>query len=121
MLIVLSQSPIFFAKDKYRGYRAEQPIPGSKGLTFRTLDNHWYSTDGDDIFLDTKQLHVCSVENFRFVFAAETDGSDINRWTTDGCHYYYGVWKVPSEDYLNMTVYPASGGFAKDKHFRFIF
>lgn len=113
--------PIYewFAKDKNRGYDEEHPIASSKGQTFSVIDGY-YTTDGTNIFLDTLPLNVCSVRNFHFVF---TDGNEDEwqRWTTDGCFYYYMNFKVPSDDYAHMKIYKNSGGFSKDRKYVYFF
>lgn len=109
----------FYAKDKNRGYWSQFPIPSSNGKTFKTIDEDCYSTDGVDVFFDTSALHVCSAKNFRFVFNDGIEKFQCYRWTTDGCHYYYMDFKVPSEDYKSILVYPNSGGLSKDKQWAY--
>ncbi len=110
----------WFAKDKNKGYRTRYPVISSRGTTFKTIDNDWYSTDGVDIFFDTLPLHVCSAKNFRFVFNDNSEQLHPYRWTTDGCFYYYMHFKVPSKDYSDVVVYKNSGGLSKDKNYVYI-
>jgi hypothetical protein len=60
-------------------------------------------------------LHVCSAEDFRFVFNDNSEQLQSYRWTTDGCFYFYMNFKAPSDDYANVIVYKNSGGLSKDK------
>ncbi|MBS1604591.1 MAG: DKNYY domain-containing protein [Bacteroidetes bacterium] len=102
-----------YARDKNRGYYGRDRILSSRGQTFRVIDDD-YSSDGVNVFYDTLPLNVCSVKDFRFVM----DDKDKNeRWATDGCFYYYGKYKVPSDDYANMQVFKNSGGLSKDKNY----
>lgn len=101
----------FYARDKLSGYHDKNPVKSSHGPTFKVIDAY-YSTDGIDVFYNTSPLHVCAPTNFRFVYPSEDGWS---RWTTDGCFYYYMNFKVPSDDYQNMTLYKGSGGLSKDK------
>jgi hypothetical protein len=106
----------WFAKDKFRGYRDHYPINSSRGLSFTTIDKDWYSTDGCDVFFDTLPLKVCAAKKFRFIFKDDQE-SEVSRWATDGCFYYYGSYKVPSNDYANLKVFKNSGGLAKDNYY----
>ncbi|MNY13719.1 hypothetical protein D3C86_1468690 [compost metagenome] len=103
----------FYAKDKNKGYYAGDSIENSKGKSFKVIDSY-YSTDGYDIFYTTKALHVCSAKNFKFVYKDNSE-DEWQRWTTDGCYYYFKELKIPSHDYKNVTLFKGSAGFAKDK------
>lgn len=39
----------------------------------------------------------------------------FERWSTDGCFYYFNNFKIPSNDYENIKFFIGSAGFAKDK------
>jgi hypothetical protein len=49
--------------------------------------------------------------NFKFVYG----GGNYESWTTRGKNYYFNNYKVPSDDYENLKIYPKSGGLSKDK------
>lgn len=102
----------WYAKDKFRGYYAGDSILSSTGINFKIIDSY-YSTDGKDVFHTTKPLHVCNTKNFKFVYTDEKNTWE--RWTTDGCYYYFREYKIPSEDYKNVQLFKDVGGFAKDK------
>jgi hypothetical protein len=102
-----------YAKDKNKGYYAGNSIESSKGKSFKIIDSY-YSTDGFDIFHTTKALKVCSTKAFKFVYNDHSE-NEWERWTTDGCYYYFGYLKIPSNDYKNITLFKGSAGFAKDK------
>ncbi len=104
----------WFARDKNRGYRGKYPVISSSGASFKTIDDDLYSSDGLDVFYDTMPLHVSSANNFHFVF--NDNSEDFDRWGTDGYFYYSANFKIPSNDYANVTVYKNSGGLAKDKN-----
>lgn len=103
----------FYASDKNSGYYGSDKIEESVGTSFRLLKDG-YATDGHYIFTRTDKIEVCSIKNFRFVFKKKEEDLE-RRWTTDGCHYFYMKYKLPSEDYADMVIYPNSGGLAKDK------
>ncbi|QNF31214.1 DKNYY domain-containing protein (plasmid) [Adhaeribacter swui] len=100
----------FYARDKFRGYYDKDSIISSKGTTFKVIDSY-YSTDGHDIFYTTYPLKVCSVENFRVVY----EQNNWERWTTDGCYYFFKHYKIPSKDYNNVSFFKGSAGLAKDR------
>lgn len=101
----------YYAKDKNFGWYGKDTIKTSNGMTFKVI-NSYFSTDGHDVFYTTEPLKMEDPKNFRFV---EGEG-DIETWTTDGKYYYYNYYKVPSDDYKNLTIYPKSGGLSKDLH-----
>lgn len=100
----------FYAKDKNYGWYGSDTIKTSKGKSFKII-NSYYSTDGYDVFYTTEPLKMLEPKNFKFVIGE----NDLETWTTDGKYYYYNQFKVPSEDYKNLTIYPESGGISKDK------
>ena len=101
----------FYARDKNRGYYGEYPVKNSNGKTFKVI-NGYYSTDGNDYFYDTSALNMTDPKSFKFVYGE----GDFDCWTTDGKYYYYNSYKVPSDDYANLTIYKKSGGISKDRH-----
>jgi hypothetical protein len=101
----------FYARDKNIGYYGKAPIKNSIGKTFKVI-NSYYSTDGKDYFYDTSALNMADPNNFKFVYGE----GDYQCWTTDGKYYYYNNYKVPSDDYANLTIYEKSGGISKDRH-----
>ena len=101
----------FYARDKNNGYYGKDTVKGSSGKTFKVI-NGYYSTDGIDYFFMQDPLHMADPKNFKFVYGE----GDFECWTTDGKYYYYNNYKVPSEDYANLTIYEKSGGIAKDRH-----
>lgn len=98
-----------YARDKFRGYYAGEPVIQSQGPRFKIIDSY-YSTDGLDIFYRTDPLGVCSVENFQTVYVQQ----EWEKWTTDGCYYYFMNFKIPSEDYKNVVIFKKSFGLARD-------
>jgi hypothetical protein len=68
-------------------------------------------------------LKVCSVKDFKFVFGKDENNIDWSsesaseRWAKDGCHYYFGGIRIPSNDYENIIVFKGSPGIAKDSRF----
>jgi hypothetical protein len=101
----------YYAKDKNFGWYGKDTIPTSNGQTFKVINSD-YSTDGHDVFYATAPLKMEEPKNFKFVAGED----DIDTWTTDGKYYYYNNYKVPSDDYKNLIIYPKSGGLSKDKH-----
>jgi len=101
----------WYARDKNVGYYGKDPINNSNGKTFKVI-NSYYSTDGKDYFYDTSALHMTEPNNFKFLYGE----GDYQCWTTDGKYYYYNNYKVPSDDYENLTIYEKSGGISKDRH-----
>ena len=101
----------FYARDKNRGYYGKDPVKGSDGKTF-TVINAYYSRDQKDIYYEIDPLHTVNPEGFKFVHGKD----DFQCWTTDGHYYYYNQYKVPSEEYADLTIYEKSGGLSKDKH-----
>jgi hypothetical protein len=104
----------YYARDKNKGYADSRPVTGSDGRSFRVI-NPYYSTDGKDCFFGAEPLHVADAQHFRFVYGEGTNDC----WTTDGKYYYYGSFKIPSEDYANTTIYEKSGGIAKDSRWAY--
>jgi hypothetical protein len=104
-----------YARDKFRGYYYGDSIKSSHGTTFWWIDEY-YSTDSFDVFFETYPLHVCSVKQFHIVY--ENPGFP---WSTDGCFYYCGAYKIPSDDYEHVTIFKKSHGFAKDKNWVYFF
>jgi hypothetical protein len=101
----------FYAKDKNYGWYGSDTIKTSNGKTFKVI-NSYFSTDGNDVFYTTEPLKMIEPKNFKIV-----EGENNNdTWTTDGKYYYYNQYKVPSDDYDNLTIYPKSGGISKDKN-----
>lgn len=86
---------------------------------FEIIDDY-YSKDNEDVYLMGAPLKVCSVKDFDFVFKGKVKNDDVfiesesERWAKDGCHYYYGTIKVPSEDYDNIKIIKGSMGVTKD-------
>jgi hypothetical protein len=74
-------------------------IKNSNGKTFKVI-NAYYSTDGIDVFHKTDPLNMVDTKNFKFVYGE----GDWQSWTTDGKYYYYNNYKVPSNDYANVTI-----------------
>lgn len=101
-----------FAIDKERAYYSGDSIEGASSRDFKVLERG-YSADYKDIYLQRKPLHVCSVEGFKFIEATD-DKRFFTRWSTDGCHYFYLEYKVPSEDYEKIKIYPKGEGFSTD-------
>ncbi|UIR56773.1 DKNYY domain-containing protein [Sphingobacterium sp. SRCM116780] len=106
-----------FSKDKNYAYYSGEIIKNAVGKNFKPIDEY-FSTDGKDVFLKTEALHVCSVKNFKFVFNDEE--SYTNRWITDGCNYYFGTEKIPSNDYKSIKIYRHLLGLAKDKNWVYL-
>jgi hypothetical protein len=101
----------FYAKDKNYGWYGSDIIKTSNGKTFKVI-NSYFSTDGNDVFYTTEPLNMIEPKNFKIV-----EGENNNdTWTTDGKYYYYNQYKVPSDDYYNLTIYPKSGGISNDKN-----
>ncbi|MDH7464437.1 DKNYY domain-containing protein [Chitinophagaceae bacterium 26-R-25] len=104
----------FYARDKRFGWYGKDTIRNSNGLTFKVI-NDYYSTDGHDVFYTTYPLAMVDPKNFKFVYGE----GDYECWTTDGKYYYYKNYKVPSDDYENLKIYPKSGGISSDRHWAF--
>jgi hypothetical protein len=104
----------FYAKDKNFGWYGKDTIKTSNGKTFKVI-NAYYSTDGIDVFYTTSPLKMSEPKNFRFVYGE----GDYQSWTTDGKYYYYNNYKVPSDDYENLKIYPKSGGISNDRHWAY--
>ena len=91
----------------------------SNSQSFELIDQY-YSMDKNDIYLNGVPLKVCSFKDFEFVFENSTNNEDVwienasDRWARDGCHYYFGAIKIPSEDYKNIKVFKGSMGIVKD-------
>lgn len=101
-----------YAIDKFKGYYAGDSIIGSSSNEFKILEGG-YSSDYKDVYLKTKSLNVCSVQDFKFI-EATNDKRFFTRWSTDGCHYFYLDYKVPSEHYDNIKIYSNGDGFSTD-------
>ena len=65
--------------------------------------------------MGAEALHVADPQHFRIVYGQGTNEC----WATDGKYYYYNSFKIPSEDYANITIYEKSGGIAKDSHWAY--
>jgi hypothetical protein len=102
-----------YSNDKFRGYYCGDSIAFSTANGFVIIDDY-YSKDKHDVFYTTKSLHVCSIDNF-FIYPNKIEEDDLERWSTDGCFYYFKNFKVPSTDYNNIKFFMGSAGFAKDK------
>jgi len=98
-----------FGKDKHYGWYGKDTIKTSCGSSFTVINDH-YSKDGFDVFYNTEPLHMTEPANFRFV-AGE---GEYQSWTTDGNNYFFNNYKIPSDDYAHVTIYPKSSGLAKD-------
>ena len=102
-----------YAVDKIKAYYAGDSIEASSSNDFKIIDSY-YSSDYKDIYYTTKPLHVCKIKSFK-IFPNESNQWDYQRWTTDGCFYYFMNFKIPSEDYKNIFLFNGSAGIAKDK------
>lgn len=102
-----------YAKDKNRAYYAGDSIESSSSKGFKIIDSY-YSADNTDVYYTTKPLKVCSVSNFK-IFENDNNRSKYQRWSTDGCFYYFMNFKIPSNDYINVQYLKETAGFAKDK------
>ena len=100
----------FYARDKNFGWYCKDTVKSSIGTTFKVI-NGYYSTDGHDYFFMTYPLRMTNPKGFKFVHGE----GNIECWTTDGKFYYYKNFKVPSDDYENLKIYPESGGLSNDK------
>ncbi len=100
-----------YARDKHNGYYGRDTVKTSHGATFRVI-NSYYSTDEFDVFYTIEPLKTADPKNFKFIYGE----GDYQSWTSDGKFYYYNNYKVPSDDYENMTVFDQSGGLSKDKN-----
>jgi hypothetical protein len=104
----------YYARDKSCGWHGKDRVKHSTGRTFKVI-NDYYSTDGKDYFYQTEALNTGSPQSFKFVYG---EGDD-QCWTTDGKYYYYNSYKVPSEDYKNLKIYPKSGGISNDRYWAY--
>ncbi|HTB52873.1 MAG TPA: DKNYY domain-containing protein [Ferruginibacter sp.] len=104
----------FYARDKNNGYYGKDTVKNSDGRTFKVI-NGYYSTDGKDYFYMEDPLHMTDPKKFRFVYGE----GDFDCWTTDGKYYYFNNYKVPSDDYANVTIYEKSGGISTDRHWAY--
>lgn len=102
-----------YAKDKFRAYYSGDSIASSTAMRFTIIDEY-YSKDQTNVFYTTKALNVCSTDKFH-IYPNEIEENKLDRWSTDGCFYYFNNFKVPSTDYPNIKFYKGSAGFAKDK------
>lgn len=105
----------FYARDKNFGWYGDDTIKSSKGKTFKVI-NEYYSTDGHDYFFMTEPLKMANPKGFKFVHGE----GESECWTTDGKFYYYRNYKVPSDDYYHLKIYPESGGISNDRHWAYI-
>ncbi len=101
----------YYARDKNSGYYGKDRVNQSDGRTF-TIINPYYSRDRKDIYFETDPLNTVNPKGFKFVYGE----GESDCWTTDGKYYYYNRFKVPSEEYANLTIYQNSGGLSKDRH-----
>ena len=104
----------YYAKDKNFGWYGKDTIKTAIGKTFKVI-NAYYSTDGIDVFYTTSPLKMSEPKNFRFVYGE----GDYESWTTDGKNYYCRNYKVPSDDYENLKIYPKGGGISNDRHWAY--
>ncbi len=104
----------YYAKDKYRGYFCGDSIATSTAEGF-TVINSYYAKDLHDVYYTTSPLHVCHPGNFKYI--GPDDNLDLNSWSTDGCHYFYMQFKIPSEDYAHTRYFLKGGGMAADLHY----
>lgn len=102
-----------YATDKYRAYYAGDSIESSTSNGFEIIDEY-YSKDKVDVFYTTKSLNVCSIDNFH-IYSNKMEEDIRERWSTDGCFYYFNNFKIPSSDYENIAFFMGSAGLAKDK------
>lgn len=114
----------YYTIDSKHIYYDGQPFTNNSS-TFSTMDEY-YSRDSADIYVMGEALGVCSVKNFEFVFPrgkSEAIGFDepgTDRWARDGCLYFYGKDKMPSDDYDNITVFKGSMGVMKDSRTAYV-
>lgn len=104
----------YYARDKNFGWYGKDTIKNSNGRTFKVI-NAYYSTDDKDYFYETEPLNVVDPQNFKFVYGE----GDYECWATDGKYYYYNYYKVPSDDYKNLKIYPKSGGISNDRYWAY--
>ena len=102
-----------YASDKYRAYYSGDSIALSTAKDFTIIDDY-YSKDKSNVFYTTKPLNVCSTDNFH-IYANKIKEDELERWSTDGCFYYFKNFKVPSTDYRNVKYFQGSAGLSKDK------
>ncbi len=103
-----------YAVDKFRAYYAGDSIALSTSKEFIIIDEY-FSKDKTNVFYTTKPLNVCSVDNFT-IYPNKNKEDIVERWSTDGCFYYFNNYKIPSADYQNIKLFIGSAGFAKDKN-----
>jgi len=101
-----------YAIDKKRAYYYNDSIANSSSKEFKIIDGY-FSKDYKDVYYTTMPLKVCSLKNFKFVF--NDNENNWERWSTDGCFYYFNNFKVPSKDYKNITIFKGSAGISKDR------
>ena len=107
-----------YSKDSKSIYFLGERFTSNNG-DFELIDQY-YSKNSNDVFLNGKPLKVCSVNDFEFVFENSSQGEEVwienvsDRWARDGCHYYFGAIKIPSEDFKNIKVFKGSMGISKD-------
>lgn len=102
-----------YATDAQRAYHAGDSIASSSPEDFAIIDEY-YSRDKKNVFYTTHPLNVCSIRNF-FIYSNRIESDKLERWSTDGCYYYFKHHRIPSKDYNNTRIYFGSAGFAKDR------
>lgn len=102
-----------YAVDKFRGYYSGDSIALSTANGFTIIDAY-FSKDISNVFYTVEPLNVCSVENF-VIYPNKIEEDILERWSTDGCFYYFNNFRIPSTDYENIKFFAGSAGFAKDK------
>ena len=102
------------ARDKNRAWYGKDSILTALGASFNVI-NAYYSTDGNDYFYTTQPLKMAAPGNFKFVYGE----GNAECWTTDGEFYYYKQFKVPSDDYQHLKIYPKSGGISSDRRYAY--
>lgn len=97
----------YYAMDKNRIYYFERVISGSTSEGFQLIHEKGpYFRDKNQIYFKTEPLEdICSLDNFKVL---------EHVWSTDGCCYYWGVEKMPSNpnDYNHIKLF--NGGVWKD-------
>ncbi len=104
----------FYARDKNYGWYGNDTIQNSHGPSFRVV-NDYYSTDGYDYFYTNLPLHMANPAGFAFI----SGKGESECWVTDGLYYYYKNYKVPSDDYSHVKIYPGSGGLSSDRNWAY--
>ena len=107
-----------YAIDAKRVYYYNDSIENSNPKEFEIID-YDFSKNYQNVFYKSKTLDVCSVNDFTFVYSNKKN--NLGRWSTDGCWYYYNNYKVPSNDYENITIYKESHGISSDQKYVYQF